>query len=233
MNASLSTPLILHVAPHEYRDQLSIVFSDDRDIVWTVGSGNLKAEVGMSTDGSWGANNPLVILGWWTTFPVKAYARGTAQLDGYVSRSHSGKTCSIPGEFQGTRKLAVTFDRRLDTGLTDIPRYEYTAWRKIWRGRWNVGRSVSFWLALPAFVRQTAEDVGGFDFCATLTWGDSPGQLGKFEQLIIVPENNVWRPSRIVEMREFADTETAENTFYLRPKRRRNNTGVTDLYWVP
>lgn len=166
---------------------------------------------------------------WLTTFPVKSYLQGAVPLDGVSTRTNSGASYSVQGRMQETRKLSVQFDRRVIAGQVPLIRnFEFERWRRLWRKFWAQGRSVSFWLELPNFATDGwIRQPGG------LTWGVGADKLGRFDQLITVPDNRVWRPRRLVESQEFLDGEEAETVFYLKPKRVASDPGKVDLYWIP
>lgn len=228
-------------------DAITIQFPTYFEIDLSSGDASWLTEIGIDE-----ANFPLAEstfhlyeAAWMTIFPIREYTRGEIPLDGSSQRAHSGKTFSVQGRMQETRKLSLQFDRRVVSGTDPAMRYfEFEKWRSLWRTRWNVARSVSFWLELPSFVdggniEQEWEGTGGAGVGSNLSvasgilWGSEPGRLGKFEQLIAVPEVKIWRPRRLIESQEFLDVEEAETLFYIKPKRSATNTEKLDLYWIP
>jgi len=196
-----------------------------------IGAGNLPWDVGMGQgsplpmDGSYFEGEELTLdNAWITTFPIKEYTRASKIVDGVSVRAHSGKSFSIQGQMQGQRKLAVQLDRR-PIGSQRI--YEMERWRALWRGAWNKGRSVSFWLDAPEFIATEGS------YIDDIVWGEGAGKLGRFEQLITVPdEKQAWRPKRLIECREFLDTDEVV-TFCTKPLIQTSLGGTVDLYHIP
>jgi len=223
-------------------DALAIAFADDtQSFEFELASGDATwmSEVGLSAEdlplsqSSMYLESRFKACAWLTTFPVKSYLRGETALDGTSNRSHSGKSYSTQGKTQEIRKLALQFDRRYFEGVSPRMSYfEFEKWRALWRKRWNQGRSVSFWLELPEFIA-TGSHLHPLQAPVGLQWGSGSGKLGKFDQLITVPDNRVWRPKRLIESSEFLDGEDTETTFHLKPKRTASDPGKMELYWIP
>jgi hypothetical protein len=87
-------------------------------------------------------------------------------------------------------------------------------------------------LELPEFAA-TGSHLHPSQSPSGLRWGQGAGRLGRFDQLIAVPDAKVWRPRRLVESQEFLDGEDTETTFHLKPKRVSADAGKVELYWIP